>query len=70
MTAREAVQRAVEEKTIIPAFNIPYLPMVKPVVRAVVYENTIAMIQVARLEWMKFQSKSLEAVADEYFKYC
>jgi len=70
MTAQQAVRRAVEEKTIIPAFNIPYLPMVKPIVRAAVDENTIAMIQVARLEWMKFEARSLEAVAEAYFKHC
>lgn len=27
------------------------------------------MLQVARLEWEKFESQSLEAVAEEYFKY-
>lgn len=69
MTPGEMVKKAVIQKTIIPAFNIPHLPMVEPVVRAVVDENSIAMVQVARLEWIKFESQSLEAVAEEYFKY-
>lgn len=69
MDARTTVKRALELKTIIPAFNIPYLPMVEPVVRAVIDENSVAMIQVARLEWEKFESRSLEAVAKEYFKF-
>ena len=69
MKAQVAVERATREKTIIPAFNIPYLPMMQPVVHAIVEENSVAMIQVARLEWEKFKSKSLEAVAEEYSKY-
>lgn len=69
MFAQDAVKKALEHKTIIPAFNIPYLPMVEPVVRAIVDENSVAMVQVARLEWEKFESESPEAVAREYFKY-
>jgi ketose-bisphosphate aldolase len=70
MTAQEAIRRAADRQTIIPAFNIPYLPMVKPVVQAIRDENSVAMVQVARLEWEKFESGSLAAVAEEYFKYC
>ncbi len=69
MQAKTIVESARAHHTIVPAFNIPYLPMVEPVVRAIVDENTIAMVQVARLEWEKFESKSPEAVAEEYFKY-
>ena len=69
MNAQEAVKLALEHHTIVPAFNVPYLPMVKPVIQAIVDENTIAMVQVARLEWEKFEAKSPEAVAEEYFKY-
>lgn len=70
MNAKEAVRLALAHKTIIPAFNIPYLPMVKPVTQAIADENSIAMVQVARLEWEKFESQSPEAVAEEYFKHC
>lgn len=69
MNAQTAVLRAAAHKTIIPAFNIPYLPMVEPVTQAITDENSVAMVQVARLEWEKFQSQSLEAVAKEYFKF-
>ncbi|NLE19978.1 MAG: class II fructose-bisphosphate aldolase [Clostridiales bacterium] len=69
MNTREIVRRAFEEGLVIPAFNIPHLPMVEPVARAVAEENALAMIQVARLEWEKFESESLEAVAREYRKY-
>lgn len=70
MNAQEAVRLALANHTIIPAFNIPYLPMVEPVVRAIVDENSVAMVQVARLEWEKFESQSPEAVAEAYFKHC
>ena len=69
LNAKDAVLRAKKNHTVIPAFNIPYLPMVKPIVQAVAETNSIAMIQVARVEWEKFGSKSLEDVAQEYQKY-
>ena len=69
MKAQQAVRLAWQHHTIVPAFNIPYLPMAKPVAQAIIDEKTVAMLQVARLEWEKFESRSLEAVAEEYFKY-
>jgi ketose-bisphosphate aldolase len=54
---------------VIPAFNIPYLPMLEPVVRAVVDEDAFALVEVARLEWIKFQAGSLAAVAEEFAKW-
>ena len=69
MDAKHIVQKALENKLVVPAFNIPHLPMVKPIAQAVKDENSVAMIQVARLEWEKFESESLERVAEEYAKY-
>lgn len=54
---------------VIPAFNIPYLPMLRAVVRAVVDQNAFALMAVARLEWIKFQAKSLAAVAEEFARW-
>lgn len=70
MNSAAIVRAAMEQHTIVPAFNIPYLPMVEPVCQAIFDENSIAMVQVARLEWEKFESQSPEAVAKEYFKHC
>ncbi len=69
LQAKDLVRRALDRHTVIPAFNIPYLPMVKPVVQAVADNDSLAMIQVARVEWEKFGSVSLEAVAEEYAKF-
>ena len=70
MSSTKIVKAARDARTIIPAFNIPYLPMVEPITQAIKDEDSIAMIQVARLEWEKFESQSPEAVAKEYFKHC
>ena len=69
MDSRKVVQRALETGYVVPAFNIPYPPMVRPVAEALRDENSVGMIQVARLEWEKFQSGSLENIAGEYAKH-
>lgn len=60
------VGRARELKLALPAFNIPHLPMMESVVKALRDTGTFALIQVARMEWEKFEAKSLEAIRDEY----
>lgn len=67
--AADIVKRALKNKTVVPGFNIPYLPMVEPVVRALRDTGSFGLIMVARLEWEKFESRSLEAVCAEYQKY-
>lgn len=54
---------------VIPAFNVPYLPMVEPVIRAVADQDSFALIAVARPEWMKFEAKSMAAVAEEFGRW-
>ncbi len=65
----EIVSRAKQAGLLVPAFNVPYLPMVKPVIQAVMAEDAFALVQVARLEWRKFESRSMAAVAEEYGKW-
>ena len=69
MDTRIIVRKALENGLVIPAYNIPHPPMLKPIAQAIVDENSVAMIQVARLEWEKFESGSLENIANEYAKY-
>ncbi|NLC39324.1 MAG: class II fructose-bisphosphate aldolase [Clostridiaceae bacterium] len=66
LDTKQIVDIAWNNGFVIPAFNIPYLPMMKPVIEAIRDENSFALVQVARLEWEKFESKSLKAVRDEY----
>jgi fructose-bisphosphate aldolase, class II len=53
----------------IPAFNIPYLPMMEPVIQAVVDSDSFALVDVARLEWIKFEAGSPAQVAREYARW-
>ena len=69
MDTRIIVRKALENGLVVPAFNIPHPPMLKAIAQAIVDENSVAMIQVARLEWEKFESESLERIAEEYAKY-
>ena len=60
---------AYQNKIIVPAFNIPYLPIMEPVIAALRDTKTFGLIEVARLEWEKFSSKSMKAIRDTYEKY-
>ncbi len=64
----EIILKALQNRLVIPAFNIPYLPMMRPVLQALKDSNTFGLIDVARLEWVKFSAGSPETVAEEYFK--
>jgi ketose-bisphosphate aldolase len=65
---KDLMQSTRSNGIVIPGFNIPYLPMMEPVVKALHDTNAFGLIMVARLEWVKFQSKSLKAIRDEYEK--
>ncbi len=65
----EIVNKALEAGVVIPAFNVPYLPMAEAIIQAVTDEDSFALVQVARLEWEKFEAKSLKAVRDEFVKF-
>ncbi len=60
------VTRARQAGTVIPGFNIPYLPMMAPVVQALRDTDSVGLIMVARLECVKFAAGSLRAIRDEY----
>ncbi|WP_346857938.1 class II fructose-bisphosphate aldolase [uncultured Draconibacterium sp.] len=62
------MQLAWSNGIVIPGFNIPYLPMMEPVVKALVDTETFGLIMVARLEWVKFESGSIKAISEEYQK--
>jgi len=52
--------------TAIPAFNIPFLPMMEVVVEALRDTDCFGLIAVARPEWMKFEARSVRAIYEEY----
>ena len=52
----------------VPGFNIPYLPMMRPVADALKDTGSLGLIMVARLEWKKFESGGMEEIREEYEK--
>jgi ketose-bisphosphate aldolase len=68
-TITEIMYKAYKVGLAIPSFNIPYLPMMEPVVKAVVDTDSFALVAVARLEWIKFESRNLRSVAEEFAKW-
>ena len=69
LSSNDIVKNALQAGLVIPAFNVPYLPMVEPVIRAVVDQDSFAFIEVARLEWIKFGSQSPAAVMAEFDRW-
>lgn len=53
----------------LPAFNIAHLPMTEPVIRAVADQDSFALVEVSRIDWMKFGARSPKAVADEFARW-
>ena len=70
MNRTNYVNRARKAGLVVPAFNVPYLPMLEAIVSAIVEKDAFAFIEVARLEWTKFESRSLKAVKKEFDKWC
>jgi ketose-bisphosphate aldolase len=66
LTSNEIIRNAWEVGTVIPAFNIPYIPMMEPIVRALRDTKCFGFITVARLEWIKFGAGNLKSIYDEY----
>ena len=69
LSTSDIINNALKAGVMIPAFNVPYLPMVEPVIRAVVDQDSFALIATARLEWMKFESQGPAAVIEEFMKW-
>jgi fructose-bisphosphate aldolase, class II len=63
------VRRAWELGIAIPAFNVPYLPMVEPVIRAVADQDSFALIETAMLEWIKFEAGGPREVHAEFERH-
>jgi ketose-bisphosphate aldolase len=64
----DIIRNAWKKGILVPGFNIPYLPMMEPVVKALVDTDAFGLIMVARLEWIKFKAGGLKQIYDEYRK--
>jgi len=65
-STREILQRAARQGLVVPAFNVPHVPMMEAIVEALRDARAFGLIQVARLEWEKFQAGSLRIIRDAY----
>ena len=63
------MNNAYQAGLVIPAFNVPYLPMVKPVIQAIADQDCFALVEVARLEWIKFEAVGPAAVMEEFLRW-
>ncbi len=68
-TLRALMTAAAEAGVVVPAFNIPYLPMVEPTCRALERLDVFGMVEVARLELTKFEAQRLGAVHELFTRY-
>lgn len=69
LTSAEIISNALTAGVAVPAFNVPYLPMIEPIVRAVTEQDAFAFIALARPDWMKGAAGSPAAVHAEYTRW-
>ncbi len=66
LDAKTLMLNAYKAGTVIPSFNMPYLPMMEPVVRALRETQCFGQIAVARPDWEKFEAQSIRTVYERY----
>ncbi|HHE70706.1 MAG TPA: class II fructose-bisphosphate aldolase [Chloroflexi bacterium] len=69
MAIDDVVRRAWEVGTVVLAFNVPYLPMLEPIVRAVRDQDSFALIETARIEWLTFECYGPAAVQEAFARH-
>lgn len=65
-TLQDRMTRALAARVALPGFNIPYLPMMAPVVRALQDTRCFGLIMAARLEWTKFAAGGPRQLFEAY----
>jgi fructose-bisphosphate aldolase class II len=63
------MKRAYAKSILVPLFDVPYVPVLKPIVETLVECETFGLVGVARVDIERFGAQSLEVVAREYRKY-
>ncbi len=69
MGVYDVVRAAWEAGIVVPAFNVPHLPMLEPVVRAVVDQDAFALIETAVIEWQTFECYGPSAVQEAFVRF-
>jgi len=63
---KSVMQTAADSGILVPAFNAPYLPMMKPIAEALGECGTFGLIETARLEFVKFGAKGVKEASAAY----
>lgn len=63
---KEIMKTASNQHLVIPAFNIPYLPMMEAIIEALKEIECFALIEVARPDINRFQARSFAAIKKEF----
>ncbi|PID59123.1 hypothetical protein CSB45_01580 [candidate division KSB3 bacterium] len=66
LDAKSLMYNAYKAGTVIPSFNIPYLPMMEAVIRALQETRCFGQVAVARPDWEKFEARSIRTVYERY----
>ncbi|HSV31390.1 MAG TPA: class II fructose-bisphosphate aldolase [Atribacteraceae bacterium] len=69
MSLGEIMERAYRKHVVVPAFNIPYLPMVRAVAEVLRECETFALLEVARPDINRFEAGSFRAIKEEYDRW-
>ncbi len=62
----QLMTRAAERHILVPAFNVAHLPMVAPICSTLAELRTFGLVEVSRIDVVKFGAGSVSAVAEEY----
>jgi ketose-bisphosphate aldolase len=65
-TLKKVMEAASNQHLVIPAFNIPYLPMMEAVIEALKEIECFALIEVARPDITRFEARSFAAIKKEF----
>ena len=60
------MRSASEQGIVIPAFNVFHLPMIRTIVEALAAHDTFGLVEVSRIDMVKFQAKGVAEVFAEY----
>ena len=63
----EIMRQAYRQGILIPAFNIAYIPMIKPIVESLKKHRTFGLVEVARPDVEKLGASSFQEVAEKYY---
>ncbi len=65
----QIITRARELGLGIPGFNVAHLPMTEPIIKAVADQDSFALVEVSRIDWLKFGAGSPKAVIEEFKRW-